>query len=231
MSIFHTQQVACPACNHAFNMQASDSVNADRRPDLRDAILDGSFQRETCPQCSEAFRLDPLINYLDIGRGQWLSVLPLDAMPKWEAEEADARDLFDLSYGRKAPASAREIGDTLSLRLVFGWAALREKLVARDAGLDDATLELTKLALIRSVSPCPLAPGVELRLDSVQDGQLRFDWVMAASEQRIESLLVPRSLYDEVAAAPQDWADIREAVASGPFVDAQKTWLAAAGSR
>ena len=25
------------------------SVNADRRPDLREAILEGSFQAETCP--------------------------------------------------------------------------------------------------------------------------------------------------------------------------------------
>jgi CpXC protein len=226
MSIFHAHTITCPACKHVFEMQASDSINADRRPDLRDAILERSFQREACPSCGEVFRLDPLLTYIDVERGQWLAAQPLEALPEWGAEQADALALFQQAYGQGAPAAAREIGELLTVRLVFGWAALREKLVIREAGLDDATVELLKLALIRSLSPCPLGPGVELRLESLTDDMLRFHWVKAGTEQIVEELEAPRALYDEIVSGSADWAELRDVLIQGPFVDAQKTWLA-----
>ena len=65
MSIFKAMQLTCPVCRKAFDYEAVHSVNADRRPDLRAAILDGSFQQVDCPSCRARFRLDPSFNYLD----------------------------------------------------------------------------------------------------------------------------------------------------------------------
>ena len=59
MSVFHTQTVHCPACATPVEFKLVFSVNADRRPDLRDAIVAGTFQRQPCPSCGTEFRVDP----------------------------------------------------------------------------------------------------------------------------------------------------------------------------
>src|SRR5690242_13955186 len=135
----------CPHCGQALEFQASASVNADRRPDLRAAILDGIFQRETCPHCGESFRVEPELNYLDVARGQWIAAFPVDWVDRWPELEATSVGAFAQAFGAQASDAAREIGDTLKPRMVFGWLALAEKLRAAEAGLDDATLELTKM--------------------------------------------------------------------------------------
>ena len=69
MSIFDSVPLTCPVCKTAFDYEAVHSVNADRRADLRRAIVDGSFQQVDCPSCHTKFRLDPSFNYLDVGKG------------------------------------------------------------------------------------------------------------------------------------------------------------------
>ncbi|MFY9477088.1 MAG: CpXC domain-containing protein [Aquabacterium sp.] len=225
MSIFRSLNVTCPACGKDFVMQAAESVNADRRPDLRDAILDGSFQVEACPHCGERFRLDPRLSYVDIARGQWISVQPLEDVGDWVAGEDEAIAMFDKAYGSQAPASAREIGEALRLRLVYGWSALREKLVVAEHGLDDVTLELMKLALIQGLDHAPLARGNELRLETADPESLELRWVKAESDEVIERLRVPRSLYDGIVDDEAAWAALRQSTAEGPFVDMQKQYL------
>lgn len=225
MSIFRSLNVTCPACGKDFTMQACESVNADRRPDLRDAILDGSFQVETCPHCGERFRLDPRLSYVDIGRGQWISVQPLEDIGDWVGGEDEATDMFDKAYGSQAPQSAREIGDALKPRLVYGWSALREKLVAVEHGLDDVTLELMKLALIQGLEKAPLARGNELRLETADAENLELHWVKAESDEVIERLRVPRELYDGIVNDEAAWAAVRQSTSDGPFVDMQKQYL------
>ena len=71
---------SCPACSQFVEFEAVYSVNADRRPDLRDEILAGTFQKEACPKCGESFRLTPELTYLDEERGQWIAAFPADRM-------------------------------------------------------------------------------------------------------------------------------------------------------
>jgi hypothetical protein len=225
MSIFRSMTVTCPACDETFDMQAADSVNADRRPDLRDEILAGTFQVEACPKCAETFRLDPRMSFVDIARGQWISVQPLEGLGDWPEDEVDASETFALAYGTKAPPSARDIGEALRPRLVYGWAALREKLVLAEHQLDDVALELTKLALIQGLGDAPLGEGVDLRLEAVAGDDFEMLWINAQNEEVIEALRVPRALYDGILADPQAWASLHQALSAGPFVDLQKQIL------
>ena len=78
MSIFRTYELNCPACNTPVRFDLVMSVSADRRPDLREAILDGSFQRKVCPACATAFRPEPEFTYIDFARGQYIFVYPVD---------------------------------------------------------------------------------------------------------------------------------------------------------
>ena len=109
MSRFQTQTLSCPSCGEPVEFEAVISVNADRRPDLRLAILDASFQRQACPKCGTSFRLDPEMNYLDVARGQWLAAFPIAKLAQWKTIEEQASSTFARAYGEQASAAARAI--------------------------------------------------------------------------------------------------------------------------
>jgi hypothetical protein len=225
MSIFHTTQLPCPACGTKVDFETVHSVNADRRPDLRDAIRSGEFQRETCPSCQTLFRLDPQFTYIDQGQRSWIAVFPLDDLAQWREREAEVRATYDLAFGAGAPAPARAIGKQLRPRLVFGWPALREKLATSQHRLDDLQLELMKIGLLRSGTGGPLGDTTELRfLEVSADGkdELVLAWIESRTAEFVQGLRVPRQLYDDVAAEAEDWQDLRESLAEGLFVDMKR---------
>jgi hypothetical protein len=228
MSLFRTFSVSCPSCGAAVEFSVVNSVNADRRPDLRDAILDGSFQRQNCPNCNDSFRVEPEFNYLDVGRNQWIAAFPLSKLGEWQQWEDHARVVFDKAFGAHASGPAQSIGADLKTRLTFGWAALREKLVAAEQGLDDVTLELCKIAMIRGLEDQPLANHTELRLYGFEEGDFVMGWIVATSEFPVDMMRVPRSLYDEIAADAEGWQELRNELSTGMFVDAQRLMIAAA---
>lgn len=226
MSLFHPVNLVCPKCKAALTMQAVGSVNADRRPDLRDDILQDRFQDTTCMACGNRFRLQPEFNYLDARRGQWIAGMPAPRMPAYLEVEDEVRAVFDASYGSGAPRAAREIGEGLVVRLTFGWPALREKIVLREAGLDDVAVEILKLDMLRGMAEAPLRPGVELRLVRDLGADLGFAWLQSASEGSAGDLfVVARYAYDAVADNPDRYAELRAALTDGPFVDMQKLYM------
>ena len=227
MSLFHPLIVKCPDCEAEVTVEAVGSVNADRRPDFRDAILADKFQDATCAACERSFRLQPEFNYLDAGRGQWIAAMPAPDMPRYLEIEDVVRDLFERSYGAKAHRAARDVGDTLAVRLTFGWPAIREKLLLAAHDLDDIVLELMKLDLLRTLPKAPMGPGVELRLVDATDENLAFCWMRSDTEEGIEQFVCPRGWYDGIAADPDPWDAIRARLTDGSFVDIQKLYMGA----
>jgi hypothetical protein len=220
MSVFENTKLKCPSCGADVKFSAVHSVNADRRPDLREAILDESFQRRECPSCQQSFRLAPDLNYLDVGRGQWFAAHPLADLARWQEVEQHDREAFDRAFGEQARTAAREIGADLHPRITFGWAGLREKILAARLGLDDVILECAKIAILRSLDSAPLRDDTELRLvDELEDDTLLFVWIELATEAVIESVQVPRALYDDIASNNELWAGLRAELSAGLYVD------------
>ncbi len=226
MSLFHPVNLVCPGCKALITMEAVGSVNADRRADLRLDILEDRFQDTTCPACGRGFRLQPEFNFLDAARGQWIAAMPAPRLPAYLEVEDEILAVFTASYGSVAPPAAQEIGRDLTVRLTFGWPAVREKLIAREMGLDDVALEMLKLDMIRALPLAPLAPGIELRLVQDLGTELGFAWLSTAAEgSRGDLLVVSRSAYDAILANPIPWAAMRDALTDGPFVDMQKLYM------
>ncbi|MEP6739031.1 MAG: CpXC domain-containing protein [Caldimonas sp.] len=220
MSRIHTESFPCNHCGKPLEMGIVASINADRRPDLREGVLDGTFQRGKCAACGNAFRAEPELTYLDVARRQWILVQPARQLGQWNELEAMARSGFANAYGEEAPEGARRIGAGMSARIAFGWAAFREKLLAAEHKLDDVTLELLKFAVLRGLEDAPVGDDIELRLSKVAATELELVWCSASGELAIESMTVPRGLYDEIAADPEgEWAPLRAEVSAGPFVD------------
>lgn len=217
MSLFHPAVTTCPKCGTKAEVQRVGSVNADRRPDYRTAILDGSFQAANCGRCGERLRFPPHLTYLDVGRNCWIAVEPASLISRWETIESEVFEVFDRGFGRSAPPAAQELGRSVRPRLVFGWAALREKLRCQDLGLDDVILELLKMAVMRQVNAAPAADQTELRLMAGDGATLRLQWIESDSESALASLDVPREVYDEIGEYAEDWALARDKF-SGVFL-------------
>jgi hypothetical protein len=219
MSMFNRASMPCPVCGtpKAFDLVAS--VNADRRPDLRAKIMDGSFQREKCDSCGSTFRTPPLMTYLDMARNQWILVQPGGDVRQWKALQEKARSVFAVAYGPDASPEAQDMGREIKARVVFGWGALSEKLLCSEHGVDDVNLELLKMAVLREVPDPPLNDQNDLRLVAVEGDELVLAWLGAEDEHVSKTLRVPRELYDEIAADNDAWKPLREELSADPFVD------------
>ncbi|MDE3011066.1 MAG: hypothetical protein KGI67_09275 [Pseudomonadota bacterium] len=230
MSIFHPAALVCASCGAQNTVQRTASVNADRRPELRAAILDRSFQQVPCDSCGMAMRLAPHLTYLDVRRGQWFMVEPASTIECWQNAEQAAFATWDRAFGSQATPQGRALGEALQARLVLGWPALREKLVCADLGMDDVTLELLKIDLLRDMQAPPLADQSELRLVAGDAALLRFDWMEVASERVFEGLEVARDAYDALVAAGDDWADLRAHFDGTLLVDWRRLLFMEAGA-
>lgn len=228
MSMFLAVQARCTNCKTQVEASLAASVNADRRPDLRDAILDGSFQSTACPSCGTAIRFPAHLTYIDMERGQWILVEDAARLMQWHEVEAEASKLYSKCFGHAAPPLQRMMGETMTARLVFGWPALREKLIAQAAGLDDLTLELFKISILRNVPGPPLADMTELRLIDAEDGMLTLRWLDASNEEGIADLPLERALYDEFASNLTPWAALRADLEGVLFTDMKRIALAPA---
>lgn len=225
MSLFRTMNLRCPKCGKETSAAVAGSINADRRPDLRAAILDNNFQDITCGSCGTTFRCECDLNYIDMGRAQWIAALPARQMADHLEEEDRALAAYDSSFGPKTSEVAQDIGRGLAVRVAFGWAAFREKLLARELEIDDIALECMKVDLMRRLPQVPLRPGVELRLAGVADNRLTLIWVNALTEETVEELSLDRALLDAIIAAPEAWAPLRHDLTMGPFVDMQRLFM------
>jgi hypothetical protein len=219
MSLFSPIDHPCPTCSHKVKFLAVDSLNAGRRPDLRAAIIDGTFQQKDCPACGTTFRLEPVMTYLDVPRRQWILVQPPSALASWPAVEQQARWTFHKAFGAGTPAAARALGAELQVRVTFGWRALAEKLLCAEHGFDDVTLELLKCLLLRRIPEPPIADDVELRLTGVAEARLELAWISTKSDEALESLIVAREVLSDIASDATAWQPMRQMLDGGPFVD------------
>jgi hypothetical protein len=222
MSLFATTNVPCPACGQQVSFNMVNSVNAVGRPDLREAILKGTFQKQACPSCQKTFRMDPRFNYLDVKRNQWIAVFPHTDLDQWRTREEEVQHLFDRAFGRQAAPLAREIGVALKPRLVFGWPALWEKLALDDHRLDDVQVELLKVGLLRSLPESPFGLTTELRFQGVpknNPAELSFAWLNTLTADFVQGVSVPRALYDDVALRADEWKSLRAEFNQALFLD------------
>ncbi|HVY14287.1 MAG TPA: CpXC domain-containing protein [Rhodopila sp.] len=227
MSLFQDVATQCPACKVALSYEMVHSVNADRRPDLRDAILDSSFQVLTCESCGENFRIEPQFTYVHMAGKQFLTVWPVSRIDDWVAMEKRGDDSYLSFYGPNTSEAAQQIGRELTRRTVFGWAALREKIVSAAAGIDDVTLELAKIAMLRWAEGLEAAYDVEMRLLGIgDDGNLVFGTYAPGEEVLKDVITVPKDLLSEIEADAESWQPLRERLTEGSFVDAQRLQMA-----
>lgn len=216
MEISLTEVLACPVCRREARFAPVSHIDAERRPELRQAVLDGSLQRQVCPDCGTAFRMQPDLWYVDRGRSQWIAAFSWEKLRRWRECEQHAHKMLERTTG---PADRT----ALTPRITFGWNALREKVLLVDEGLDDVALELCKYELAASLPDGPLAAGTEMRLLRIDNGDLWMATIHGDSEQILSRTQLQQSQYATVAADDSPARrDLRTRIAAGLFVDVQR---------
>jgi len=223
MSISRIRTITCPICQTENTLPIFESINADLRPDLKAAILDGSLHQTNCTHCQASLRVPPSLVYLDIGGGLAVVVFAAQDRERWTVGIDEAQKLIASIFGA---GPGVEMARSLTIRLVFGWSALREKIIIQEAGLNDLDVEITKLALIRTSPTVPVADNLDLRLTEVADGMITMSWVSVETGAPIEHLRFPVDTIDSVQPSAPAWASIREDLSVDPFVDHNRFLLA-----
>lgn len=200
------EALRCPACAHGFAVAAARSIGPEARP----AVLAGTFHRFTCPACRTPMLHTRPVLYLDSGRGQVVQVQPVERKENFLKLEQQLEAAFR-AVTAEAPAAWRGPASRFRVRLVFGTAALREKLVGWDAGLDDALVALLKH---------------DLRLRRPSLGPLQLEQVTPAGILLTSTgghrVRLPHLRYERFAAERAwlagQWPDLFR----GPWVDAER---------
>ena len=137
----------------------ADSVNIDRTPKVRDQILAGEFHRIPTPDGGR-LSVEKAFFYSDFTRKHFFLVLPRWDRHKWKQASADLLDVI-------THVERLVLGDQRTVRLIFGLAELREKLLAFDAPLSDEMLEALKVLAMYEHPHLQRSPRLSLVLDRV----------------------------------------------------------------
>ncbi len=212
MSTWAVRTVRC-TCGHTQEAQLADGLHITRLPEVRARILEGTFHHVACRACGRVSTAQTKTLYTDFDRYHWVAVAPPWFIGDWPAwSEALTRE-FDHNMRVAAPPMIQALADRFAVRLVFGYDALAEKLVAWDAGLDDGLVEVMKLRL-RAALPETPPPGFRMRLVGVD----REGWTatLRLTAPRTDTLELVTSL-DAYLLAERHAREAPEATLEVPF--------------
>ncbi|MFO0749753.1 MAG: CpXC domain-containing protein [Myxococcota bacterium] len=227
MSTYASTPVACGACRAEQAVVLPESANVARRPAYRQEVLERSFMRFVCERCGALTTVERELLYTDLDHGLFVLVFPRQEAAHHRRLAALAREVFRRAVLSEAPPVVARMLGHLEPRLVFGWEALREKVLANDHGLDDRVLEALKHVLLTGLPRAALEGVEDLVLVEVEPDRLAFAEVGAriASEER-PLLLTKREVYDDLAARRA--LLVQSGWLSGPWV--HRSLLAEAGA-
>ncbi len=167
MSTFKVHTATCPACGHTgWKVEIAQGLHITRLPEIKQQLLAGTFQTHRCPKCEAPAVFEAPVVYTDFDRGEYVAVENART-GNWQAaitrHQTVFRDCFELG-----PPIAQEMAARFKRRIVYGYRALREKLLVWDAGLDDRAVEAVKGDLLADEGEAPRE--VVLRVSRILDG-------------------------------------------------------------
>jgi CpXC motif protein len=225
VSTLYTGEFRCVDCGAAVAVRVADSLNANRLPEARQWVLDRTLFHAACPCGRTVTAIHPFL-YVDFDRGLWIQVLPEDQRPAYHAREPEVRAAYHTAFDpARGPQFLASLGSLVTPRLVYGYEELREKIVAGDAGLDDALIEALKLEVLASHRELLQQGVVLLTLDRADASALRFGayaFPPGHPGERVGDVTVPRTIYDAFAGRAAAVRDSYPALFEGVYVNVQR---------
>lgn len=166
MSTYRPFDTCCVACRHVFRVELARGLQISRQPEAREKILNGTYNVFACPECKTATVIETTLVYTDFERLHYIATeTPRTAT--YQTAKARHQTLFRNAF-ESGPPLVQELAADVKRRVVFGFRALREKLVLWEAGLDDRVVEAVKGDLVAETREKP--SDLVLRISRVLDG-------------------------------------------------------------
>lgn len=166
MSTFFDRELHCPRCGTALRAMIADGLHITRVPAVRQRLLEGTLHQVGCSGCGVVVEVTTDLLYTDFARHHWVEVRPDEEVARWRQHEDETLATYERGILRAAPAMVRALDPRFTVRCVFGYAELRDKVLLWDANLDDSVVECVKLELARE-RPSLLASGRRLMVTAV----------------------------------------------------------------
>lgn len=222
MSITEEKLVQC-ACGTTVRVVLAESLNAGRHPHLRQALLDGELHRFTCGACGARVLVEKQLLYFDAERHHFFVVMPRNELANETEGIAITRRLYDVSFGPPAAEMLQELGRSMMVRLCYGLPAVREKVLADDAGLNDLALEALKCEVLGQLPELEHRATAALWLNAVTATELEL---IAETDGEPLPVRVPRWTYESVVSlGAAEILRYRPGLAKGPHVSMQRLGL------
>lgn len=190
-------------CEHEFEAEVPESMELE--PQVESSILSGEFQTIRCPGCGKALKPEFPVRLRDGRSGATLFFIP---------------ELDRVSYYRGA--LSYPVGEVD--RVVIGFEELAEKLLIRQAGLDDRVVEVLKYYLLqKALERADGEAEVRLNFAGVEGASLVFH-VHGLRAEEVGVMKVGRQMADKTAAQlPEKLAaEPFNQILAGPYVSVNK---------
>src|SRR5690349_8606579 len=92
-------------CGARVETQVCVSINAERHPHLRDALLDRTLHQFQCGGCGATLAVEKRLAYIDLARREFYSIAPERDRGDEDALARDAVAAWHLAFGNQAPVS------------------------------------------------------------------------------------------------------------------------------
>lgn len=174
-----------------------DSLSILRTPKKREEILQGRFHKVAVPDGTNDITIEKPFLYTDLSRNEVILVKPPKERYTWRATSSELEQVVKQLPNTVSPPETR------FMRVVFGLGELREKLLAREAGIDDRAIELFKVLLAYEHPIILQQPRLNINLHTIDEQWLTF---IASYEhdKTAYKLSMPRQLADNLLDKPDE---------------------------
>jgi predicted secreted protein len=231
VSTFLDQDITCRDCGQHWTRPVATLLDEpDDLDKARSDLRSDRFQQFACPGCGQRVIAARPLRWCDGRTRLWVAMLPDAAETEWRRWERQVATMaqWDIAQNSGTQDTSDDPG-AWTLRLVFGLVALREKVLAHEAGLDDGILELLKQELLDAHPDLEAVAGQRLRLVDVAATLFSFAGRDAAG--RWQGAASTRARYDALRRDPDVWGTERAALVEGPYVDLGRRLLGPDASR
>ncbi|MDY6065818.1 MAG: CpXC domain-containing protein [Finegoldia sp.] len=138
--------VKCPVCRHEGKFEVHSNVEANKDSDLKKKILTGELFTYICPVCNNRVNINYGMLYRDDEK-KFMAKIAVDELEFEQARQTFGEiDKIENEQIRKVMAPLLDYDK----RIVINWQNLAEKIMIKDAGLDDKVIELIKVLYVQA---------------------------------------------------------------------------------
>jgi hypothetical protein len=200
MAVYHPHEVTCNQCGFKFTAQLAKGINIGRSPELKQKIIDGTFHKVSCPNCNTTATVEKEFSYTDFTTNTFIKVKPRTERHLWKDASLKLEHEIEV-----VPEALLNNGEK-KLRVVFGMAELREKVLAQEVGLDDRMIELLKVFVIHEHPFLIQKSLIRISFDSITEEAITFS-IQYDHQNKEFMVSIPRWIAEDLLAREDEMRD------------------------